>query len=75
VHRQPARQRRDRQLHTRKVDAFLGLQALAGFLVLIQFNAYTILLGILGAVVAGFFHYMKVGPIEEKEESKDKEAA
>jgi formate dehydrogenase iron-sulfur subunit len=28
-----------------------------------------------GAVVAGFFHYMKVGPIEEKEESKDKEAA
>ena len=28
-----------------------------------------------GAVVAGFFHYIKVGPIEEKEESKDKEAA
>ena len=28
-----------------------------------------------GAVVAGFFHYMKVGPIEEKEEKKDAEAA
>ena len=24
----------------------------------------------LGAVVAGFFHYMKVGPIEEKEDDK-----
>jgi formate dehydrogenase iron-sulfur subunit len=24
------------------------------------------LAGMLGAVVAGFFHYMKVGPIEEK---------
>ena len=24
----------------------------------------------LGAVVAGFFHYMKVGPIEEKEEER-----
>jgi len=23
-----------------------------------------------GAVVAGFFHYMKVGPIAEKEEEK-----
>ena len=23
-----------------------------------------------GAVVAGFFHYMKVGPIEEKEEER-----
>ena len=31
--------------------------------------------GMIGAVVAGFFHYMKVGTIEEKEESKDKEAA
>lgn len=28
-----------------------------------------------GAVVAGFFHYMKVGPIQEKEEKKDAEAA
>jgi formate dehydrogenase iron-sulfur subunit len=27
--------------------------------------------GMLGAVVAGFFHYMKVGPIEEKSDAKD----
>jgi len=30
-------------------------------------------LAMVGAVFAGFFHYMKVGPVEEKEE--DKEAA
>jgi formate dehydrogenase iron-sulfur subunit len=27
--------------------------------------------GMLGAVVAGFFHYMKVGPIEEKSEKEE----
>ena len=27
------------------------------------------LAGMIGAVVAGFFHYMKVGPVEEKEEA------
>jgi formate dehydrogenase iron-sulfur subunit len=27
--------------------------------------------GMLGAVVAGFFHYMKVGPIEEKAEKEE----
>jgi formate dehydrogenase iron-sulfur subunit len=35
------------------------------------------LAGMLGAVVAGFFHYMKVGPIEEKADEKtgEKEGA
>jgi formate dehydrogenase iron-sulfur subunit len=28
--------------------------------------------GMIGAVVAGFFHYMKVGPIEEKADEKEK---
>ena len=28
-------------------------------------------LGMVGAVVAGFFHYMKVGPIEEKQSEKE----
>ena len=27
----------------------------------------------IGAVLAGFFHYMKVGPIEEKSEDEEKE--
>ena len=27
--------------------------------------------GMLGAVVAGFFHYMKVGPVEEKSDQKE----
>jgi formate dehydrogenase iron-sulfur subunit len=31
-------------------------------------------LAMVGAVVAGFFHYMKVGPIEEKDEKKDAQA-
>lgn len=31
-------------------------------------------LAMVGAVVAGFFHYMKVGPIEEKEEKEDAKA-
>ena len=28
-------------------------------------------MGMVGALVAGFFHYMKVGPVEEKEEDKE----
>jgi formate dehydrogenase iron-sulfur subunit len=27
--------------------------------------------GMIGAVVAGFFHYMKVGPVEEKSEKEE----
>ncbi len=27
--------------------------------------------GMVGAIVAGFFHYMKVGPVEEKEDEKE----
>jgi formate dehydrogenase iron-sulfur subunit len=29
------------------------------------------LAGMIGAVVAGFFHYMKVGPVEEKSEKEE----
>jgi formate dehydrogenase iron-sulfur subunit len=29
------------------------------------------LAGMIGAVVAGFFHYMKVGPVEEKADEKE----
>jgi formate dehydrogenase iron-sulfur subunit len=29
------------------------------------------LAGMVGAVVAGFFHYMKVGPVEEKADEKE----
>jgi formate dehydrogenase iron-sulfur subunit len=30
------------------------------------------LAGMIGAVLAGFFHYMKVGPVEEKADSDEK---
>ena len=31
--------------------------------------------GMVGAVVAGFFHYMKVGPVESEEKSDEKESS
>ncbi len=43
----------------RQAKIFLGLQALAGFLVLIQFNAYTILLGILSLAVVAIYPFAK----------------
>ena len=43
----------------RQAKVFLGLQALAGFLVLVQFNAFTVVLGILSLAVVAIYPFAK----------------